>query len=394
VDNFKIVEAVTDEQKDQGDLHNHYAFFPSPNLETLEKRKKLRKFSIENYEAHVLVDNNPVSTAIIVPMKQNIRGKIFPMGGVAGVTTYPEARRKGYVKHLIKHLMEYMYDNNFVVSTLYPFRESFYGKFGWINFNQVKVAIFSPANLHPLLKMNFEGSVSRSMLKEQLHHYKQIIKEVVETQHGFCSFSDLNMDRLGESELWATVAKDKNDKAIGFMSYKISGFEGTFDVSKFLYTTSEGKYLLLEFLARHIDQVKSINMPLYAHENIENWIFDLRPEIRSREWVPTAMGRIINLSLLSGIYVRPGKLFVNVVDEQLPKNNGSWEFSEENGMLKLQKVGEAKGKISIQALSAIVYGTYTIEDIQFQSEVELHDDQIQTLKDMFSTQKVSLNENF
>lgn len=76
-------------------------------------------------------------------MKQNVRGlidlddnltvsgKIFSMGGLAGVATLPEARRKGAVKQMISYYFDWMKDNDHPVSTLYPFKESFYEKVGY-----------------------------------------------------------------------------------------------------------------------------------------------------------------------------------------------------------------------------------------------------------------------
>ncbi len=52
------------------------------------------------------------------------------MGGVAGVATYPEYRRSGYVKELLQHSLQTMKKDGYTVSMLHPFAVSFYRKYG------------------------------------------------------------------------------------------------------------------------------------------------------------------------------------------------------------------------------------------------------------------------
>ncbi len=53
------------------------------------------------------------------------------MGGVAGVATYPEYRRSGYVKELLQHSLQTMKKDGYTVSMLHPFAVAFYRKYGW-----------------------------------------------------------------------------------------------------------------------------------------------------------------------------------------------------------------------------------------------------------------------
>src|SRR5688500_17951070 len=69
------------------------------------------------------------STAI--PMRQNVRGQLLPMAGIAGVATHPLARRQGHVRTLLTDLLGEMRDEGHPVSVLYPFRPSFYARFGY-----------------------------------------------------------------------------------------------------------------------------------------------------------------------------------------------------------------------------------------------------------------------
>ncbi len=80
-------------------------------------------------------------------MRQNIRGTVLPMAGVAGVATHPLARRRGLVRTLLNQLLEEMRDDGTPVSVLYPFRTSFYARFGYVTLPQHRTAVFSPDGL-------------------------------------------------------------------------------------------------------------------------------------------------------------------------------------------------------------------------------------------------------
>src|SRR5699024_9869189 len=58
-------------------------------------------------------------------------GKQFQMGGISSVATWPEYRRQGMVKHLLKHALTYMKNQGMTISFLHPFSFALYRKFGF-----------------------------------------------------------------------------------------------------------------------------------------------------------------------------------------------------------------------------------------------------------------------
>ena len=78
------------------------------------------------------VNGVAMADASAIPMRQNIRGNVYPMAGVAGVATLPLARRSGFARELVTALLARMRDTGHAVSALYPFRPSFYQRFGFV----------------------------------------------------------------------------------------------------------------------------------------------------------------------------------------------------------------------------------------------------------------------
>ena len=121
-----------------------YAFFKTPvdEPQTIEPQYQQDTYVVALFEQDV-----PLTTAACIPLTQNVRGKIYKCGGIADVAAYPEARRKGYTKRLLNHILDKMKEEKQVFSLLYPFKESFYEKFGFITFPQIKIANFSPNSI-------------------------------------------------------------------------------------------------------------------------------------------------------------------------------------------------------------------------------------------------------
>lgn len=67
----------------------------------------------------------------LLPLEIHIQDRVASMGGIAGVATWPENRRQGYVATLLKHILQVMNENGQSLSMLHPFLIPFYRRFGW-----------------------------------------------------------------------------------------------------------------------------------------------------------------------------------------------------------------------------------------------------------------------
>ena len=68
------------------------------------------------------------------------------------------------------------------------------------------------------------------------------------------------------------------------------------------------------------------------------------------------MGRVLDISGLGGMQVGPGSFSARISDPFCPWNEGSWKFYEAAGMLHITPSNEADCELTIQGLSALVYG--------------------------------------
>jgi predicted acetyltransferase len=60
-------------------------------------------------------------------------GKILPAYGLGSVCAFPEVRRNGLVRRLLKEHFHQAYEKGVAISGLYPFKDSFYQRLGYVS---------------------------------------------------------------------------------------------------------------------------------------------------------------------------------------------------------------------------------------------------------------------
>ena len=82
------------------------------------------------------------------------------------------------------------------MSTLYPFRERFYGKFGYVPFPHEKEAIIKPENLRDIASVETNGTIERMIGKEAIERIFSFLKSIQSKIHGMGIFTELINKRL------------------------------------------------------------------------------------------------------------------------------------------------------------------------------------------------------
>jgi predicted acetyltransferase len=339
-----------------------YAFSPSPPLrDEQEWKERMRQFEASTVFA-LFEDGNPVAGVAAAPMVQQVRGKEFEMGGVWGVATQPAARRKGYCKQLMTTLLETMRAQQQTLTCLYPFRESFYQRLGYITFPQGQKVSLDPATLAPLLKTDLGGEVERMLISEGYDLYRDYLKGHRQRVHGMAYFKHPKRAAADDDKSWLAVAR-VDDQPVGVMLYSLKGEEVTlftFQATRFYYHTSQGKYLLLNWIARHVDQAKTAEIWLPSFERPETWLADLDVEVEKNSMTP--MGRVLDIAEIGGMETGNGVFSARISDPTCPWNEGVWQFDGRGGSLDVSPAQQADCDLTIQALSALVYGAHEPAD--------------------------------
>ncbi|NPD87429.1 MAG: GNAT family N-acetyltransferase [Asgard group archaeon] len=295
-------------------------------IPVVELQTREPQYQQDTYVAALFEHNIPMATAACIPLTQNVRGKIFKCGGVVDVALYPEGRRKGYAKKLLNHILLRMNEEEQLFSTLYPFKESFYEKFGYITFPQVKIANFSPNVLTHLLSAEIEGKVNRYLLKDNFEAYLEILHNMQKKIHRLAIKPKYALHQVKDKfNAWFALAT-RNGRETGFLLYNVTKPFEILKVFKFYYEDSETKYLLLKYLAKHVNQFKEMELELKTDEQIECWFADSGAVVKTKSFAASPMGRIVSVEGLSGMIVGTGRFSAKIIDSNCEWNNNAYLF--------------------------------------------------------------------
>ena len=235
-----IRPVVGDEMLEIAYWMSSYAFRPSPPFPNKEERLELiRTRKGIDYFA-LFEDDAPAAVAASTPLTQNVRGKVYPMSGIYNVVTHPGYRRKGYSRQVLAALLSTVRDKGWAFTCLYPFRESFYQRLGYITFPQARIAKFSPSTLQPLLKEDLAGELEIIMIKDGYQVYRDWLYDIQPSVHGMGIFQYDNQASAAANQSWVAIAREEGEP-IGLMLYALKGEEVTrfnFRAQRFIYKNS------------------------------------------------------------------------------------------------------------------------------------------------------------
>jgi predicted acetyltransferase len=109
-------------------------------LDTFAFRKQYPR---ERYDAHELtqlralfVGDTIAAQLQIVPMQLTMGKAGVVAAGIGSVTTAPQLRRRGYTARLMRHMVDELYGQGISLCLLFPFKQSFYGRYGWATMSE------------------------------------------------------------------------------------------------------------------------------------------------------------------------------------------------------------------------------------------------------------------
>ncbi|WP_054943943.1 GNAT family N-acetyltransferase [Paenibacillus ihuae] len=264
----------------------------------------------------------------LLPLQAYIQGQAVSMGGIAGVATWPENRRQGYVAKLLQHTLQVMNENGQRLSMLHPFLIPFYRKFGWEVYCEYKKYSIPVAKFP--LKTDIGGVVRRD--SANLEVLDQLYNQFAAQYNGTL---------LRTKEWWQNNVLDKDThhgvffsaqgEAEGYVLYKLENNQLVID--EFVFLNENARRGLWTFLANHDSMVTGAELKLVPSDDILPYLL---PDPRiPQENYPYFMARIVNAQAFVESFsfnklTEARKYTVYIQDEQAPWNEGIWEWSVNN----------------------------------------------------------------
>jgi predicted acetyltransferase len=343
-----------------------YAFLPSPWTDEQTENYRRRMAYYANVVSLVAEEDGQTLAGVAAfPMRQNLRGVVHDMAGVASVVSHPAARRRGLVRALLEQLLRQMRDQGCALTALYPFRPSFYAKYGYVGLPRRRTASFAPEGLSHLLRAELPGEVERLPMRDAFDEYNGLTLRMLGERHGFAVYDEVRTAEFREDKSWVAVARAAGE-VVGAVTYKVDKYGGDLVATDLLTTGPLGRALLLQFFARHVDQIARVVLAVGTDEVPELWGTDLAVVTEAKVAFPSApspMARVLDLTALSGTPAGDGAVTVEVVDDELI--GGVYRLEADGGRLVVGRAGSAQTgtRLTAAGLSGLAYGVLDPVDV-------------------------------
>lgn len=206
-----------------------------------------------------------VSQIVVYPMRVNLFGVLYPMGGITGVATYPEYTKRGLVHTLMKHCLEHMREEEQWVSFLYPYSIPFYRKMGWEIISDKMSFTLKDTQLP-----RFSDIPDRVERVDFEHEDLKKIHDLFSTQrHGA-----LIRDELAWKEYWrwdvddmvTAIYYNEQHAPTGYIIYYLE--KEIFHVKEMIYLDQDARKGLWNYISAHFSMVTEVRSANYTGEPI------------------------------------------------------------------------------------------------------------------------------
>ncbi|MFC0557787.1 GNAT family N-acetyltransferase [Halalkalibacter alkalisediminis] len=351
LDEDKYVEAIR-----LSEYAFQYKVTEDQMAERLERLKKHHEL------IGIIEEDQLVAKLHFLPLTIYMNKKEIKMGGIAGVATYPEHRRKGYVKEMLIHILKQMKEEHYSVSMLYPFSVPFYREYGWELFSDKLTVTMAKSDLR--FDNETQGKMRRYSKEPPIHVLAEIYEQYAIKFTGMLVRDQDWWDKVVKDEQVA-IYYDAAENATGYLIYTV--IEKKMKVEEMVSLNAEAKRGLWNYICQHDSMINELELITYEREPL---LFSLKEPRVKREVTPYFMARIVDVEMFLSEYSfnwsnQSDNVVLEVTDVYAPWNNHCFLVGKSGiSILEQDQVEEEKViKLSINALTAMLFGYQRPEEL-------------------------------
>lgn len=323
----------------------------------------------------------------------HIRGKWLKCAGVAHVMSDPIHRRQGHIRQIMTKLIQNSYTEGYNISSLWPFKHSFYCKFGYENVEKIIEYKFSPKDIKFDLDTNTKITI-RVASEKDYPILNKIAKQAINKQTRLIGHHDAWFQR-DKTDTFIIYIFEKEQYPVGFLSLKFNKPDPTKEwindvhVIDFAYSDLVIKKKILTFLKNFDADIANIILYAPPEEEILSYLDEVQQEHKIARW--PSMMRIINLKKTMETIPFSSNvntvLYAEITDEIISANTGTWRFTIKEGNCKAERTNTTDTHhiqpltISIGQLTQLVVGYMTVDKLFEVSSANVPDEWLD--KDLF-----------
>lgn len=306
----------------------------------------------------ICVEDQLAAKLHLLPLEVSFGDQRFKMGGIAGVATYPQYRRNGYIRKLLKHVLLTMKNDGYTVSMLHPFSVSFYRKFGYELFSNRLMCTINKSNL--VMQKQVKGRVKLYRKDTHPAEINEVYHQYAKKFAGMLVRNEERWKSVYYDNLTAAVYYNEQNEATGYILYRIK--DSIMSIREFITLNHEARQGLWNFSCQHDSMINELKIILNEKDPL---LHTLREPRITAELRPYFMARIVDVKAFLDQYSfawenQTSVVCLHVTDEVAAWNNMT--FVLDNGHVHIKKEVDAiaaqdKGLcVDIHALTAMLFG--------------------------------------
>ncbi|MEG0050605.1 MAG: GNAT family N-acetyltransferase [Terrisporobacter sp.] len=320
-----------------------------------------------------------------------LNNKLYDASYVVGVSTFPEARGKGYMKHLMDFTLNELYRKNQLVSILMPIDYRLYRKYGYEHcYDQLEYDL----DIEDLRIFKTSGS----MKKANENH----IDKMIHIQEEFLNDVNGNIER--KKVYYKSVFKEVNSengniylhegkKYDGYIIYFING-ENMF-VKELYYTNMDSLKSMLKFIYNHNTQCKKVTISAPVNDKIRFILAN--PKTSTIKIKPFMMGRIINFEkYVESLDIESNMEFdINILlnDDFIKENNHIFKLKLKDNKISVERGGFVPHvEFDINTISQLAFSYIDAKEAFLLNDLNEDKDVIKFLDLIFNKKDNYINE--
>ena len=299
------------------------------------------------------------------------------MNGVNCVVTLPQYRRMGAVRECFSAAFKEMYENNHMLSMLYPFNDVFYRKLGYEYSSRIKQWDIP---LSALKRFNVGGSVESHIKDGDISGFRDVYDTVAKRYDLACIREDIDWKQLRDLNAAASVNYPyiwRNNEGIpkAYMIFKkqssasskavINCIRNFDNLNEFQAVDAEGLKGILDFAGTFASHYSNIKLALPFDINIEAFINENSHVEISQTY--NGMARIIDVKqvLELSAYISCGSIRIGVTDNMCPWNEGVWQVDFKDGCADNVTLTSKKADISVNIndFTRLILGAFSADEL-------------------------------
>lgn len=309
-------------------------------------------------------------------------GKKTDMTGVGGVSTLPEARRRGGIRACFELMLNDAYKEGKIFSCLYPFSTAYYAKFGY----GISMASRKYELLTEFIPKSFETGghcvlIDSSNKDELFEDVKNVYTGFAKERNGMIVNDDFEYSFVLKADPYKTAEYTylyyEQNEPLGYVTFKRISENGNLIIScrRFIYKNINAVKGMLTLIKTMQSDCRLVRFALPSDTAFERLVPERSFGALSISETFLGMIRAVNVKRVLELskYRGSGKITFTVIDPVIEENTGEYTVTFENGTATSVVRAKAEDKenteygtavFSINRFSELCLGVTEPEDLE------------------------------